>query len=165
MAETQVSASASGTAALETAPTWRFWLPMGTAYALLLGVGLVLPLLGRTTSRLNLLVNMLGYVLSGLAMLAASLFLALMICRVALPGAWWLQRVRGVEVSEFDGVYFIGGRVKRLSDGARSKVFSAEDRLSRWDIAFGILVTVLTLAHGAVAFASHAILTVLLAAA
>lgn len=154
-----------GAAAFEPAPTWRFWLPMGLAYALLLGLGLTLPLLGRATPRLNMLMNMLGYVLSGLTMLGASFFLALMICRVALPGVWWLQRVRGVDVSEFDGVYFVGGSVKRLSDSARSRVFSADDKMNRWDITFGILITGLTLAHGAAAFVSHAVLTALLAAA
>lgn len=154
-----------GADALESTPTWRFWLFMGLAYALLLGLGLTLPLLGRATVRLNMLVNMLGYVLSGLAMLGASFLLALMVCRVALPGVWWLQRVRGVDVSEFDGVYFVGGSVKRLSEGARSRVFSADDKMSRWDITFGILITGLTLIHGAAAFVSHAVLSALLAAA
>jgi len=142
-----------------------FWLLLGLAYVVLLGLGLTFPMLGRMSGRLNMLLNMLGYILAGVAMIGASFFLALMISRVKLPYVWWMHRVLGENVSEFDGIFFVGGDVKRLSKEAQKKVFSAEDALSRWDIIFGVMMTVLILAHGAAAYASHAFLKMMMFAA
>jgi hypothetical protein len=139
-------------------PSLLFWVLVGIAYAVCLGLGLAFPMLGRMTARLNLLVNMLGYILAGLAMIGASFFLALMICRMKLPYVWWMHRILGQDVSEFDGVFFVGGSVDRLSSQARSKVFSADDALSRWDIIFGVMIFGLTLVHGGAAYVSHALL-------
>src|SRR5262245_54545325 len=139
-------------------PSILFWVLVGLAYAVCLGLGLAFPMLGRTTAKLNLLVNMLGYILAGLAMIGASFFLALMICRLKLPYVWWMHRVLGEDVSEFDGVFFVGGNVDRLSSSARSKVFSADDALSRWDIIFGVMNVVLILIHGGLAYGAHTLL-------
>lgn len=147
---------------VNTRPTAGFWLLIGLGYAVCLGLGLAFPMLGRMTARLNLLVNMLGYILAGLAMIGAAFFLSLMICRVRLPYVWWMHRILGQDVSEFDGVFFVGGNVDRLSSQARSKVFSADDALSRWDIVFGVMIFALTLVHGAVAYVSHAALRMML---
>ena len=146
----------------EGQPSALFWLLLGVTYAVLLALGLAFPLLGRMTARLNMLVNMLGYILAGLAMIGASFFLALMICRVKLPYVWWMHRILGEDVSEFEGVFFVGTSVKRLSASAQKKVFSAEDTMSRWDILFGVLTSGLILLHGAAAYASHALLKMLL---
>src|SRR5262249_23973982 len=129
-------------------PPLRFWLGLSLAYLVLVALGLVFPVLGRATGRLTLWVNMLGYVLSGIAMIGAAFCLSLMICRVRLPYVWWLHRVQGLDVSEYDGVYFVGGSVDGVSEGARSKVFSADDARSRWDITFGVITTVLAVLHG-----------------
>ena len=109
--------------------------------------------------------SVLGYILAGLAMIGASFSLALMICRVKLPYVWWMHRILGQDVSEFDGVFFVGGNVDRLSSAARSKVFSADDALSRWDIVFGVMIFGLTLVHGGAAYASHALLKMVVFAA
>ncbi len=142
----------------EYRPSLRFWLGMAAGYAPLLALGLLLPLLGRLTERPNFIVNMLGYALSTLAMIGASFLLALLICRVRLPYVWWMQRVLGKDVNEFQGIFFVGGAVEGLSEQEQNAVFSADEKMQRWDIVFGLLILALAVPHGIAAIGARALL-------
>jgi hypothetical protein len=134
---------------------------MAAAYAPLVALGLVLPLLGRLTERPNFLVNMLGFALAALAMIGASALLALTICRVRLPYVWWVHRVRGVAVNELEGIFFVGGSIEGISEKVHNAVFSPEETMHRWDIAFGLLVLALLVPHGIAAIAARWVLAAL----
>jgi hypothetical protein len=143
----------------EYRPSLRFSLGMTAGYAPLLALGLLLPLLGRLSGRPNFLVNMLGYALATLVMIGASFLLALMICRVRLPYVWWMHRVLGKDVKEFQGIFFVGGSVERLSEQEHNAVFSADEGMQRWDIVFGLLTLALAVPHGIAAIVARSLLS------
>ncbi len=143
----------------ENRPSAGFWIGTGAGWAVLVALGLVLPLLGRLSTHPNFLLNMLGYALAALAMICAAALLALMICRVRLPQAWWMHRVLGRNVNEFQGLFFVGGRIEGLSEQAHNAVFSAEEHMHRWDIAFGLTTMVLIFPHGGAAILARSLLT------
>lgn len=126
-----------------------FWLVTLPLYAVLLAAGLAAPglVIWRGEPMQWADFALLG---GGVALLVvATLLLTFLLARLLMPVYWWLSQVKGEDVFEFDGVYFIGLRVdpERVPNRVQRMVFSADEGMRRWNLWFGVLFLVLLLPH------------------
>lgn len=125
----------------------KFWIFSPMLYLLFLAAGLALPLVALWDRTLLDWSDIGIYALIGVAMIAATITLCLMVSRLQFPEYWWMGQIQGKDVFQFEGVYFTGLRINRIPNRLQRIVFGVDEELRRWDLTFGMMFIVLLVPH------------------
>jgi tetratricopeptide (TPR) repeat protein len=132
-----------------------FWLINLPLYLVLLAGALGLPAVALWDRGPLTWVDLTAYVAAAVALVLASVVLALLSARPLFPRYWWMGQVEGKDVFEFDGVYFLGLRLNRVPSRLQRLLFGVDEQMRIWDLIFGVMFLVMLVPHTVGFFAAH----------
>ena len=133
----------------------KYWVITLPLYGIFLAAGLGTPALVIWKREPLQFLDIMIYLGGAVAMVLATLVLALMVSWIFFPNYWWMGQVEGKDVFEFDGIYFIGLRLGRVPGQAPGRVpnrvqrilFGVDDQMRTWDLVFGMIFLALLSVH------------------